>query len=769
MKLSHYKVIHNSQAYSLIEDFRLYYDRRLPTNIVPFELEKFVKGVHNLYLKQVPSCLTLRRAGSRLSKEVEPFLKEDGFFDILQDLKDPEDADGEAIEPYFSSEASESDSESDDVPQPENSGRDRINYEDPFRILAGWAFASQYCEERPKINVWPGGTFRLQDKISPALCGSDRKNSTFFTKVENHDEKMYLLFNHTHWGHRIQMGRKEKGPLRNFSNTLFRRISFFVRGKHDPVWTPDELVRFADYTSNRNKTYRAQRLLEVLKTVDGLFSQRFTSYPEEIWTWEKYDLFVIQAISILLTDEFFDGELTDFSLDEQVTHYEQLKKARKGFKHVIHMDKPEEGIFLLDGQPRWIQSYLRDVWNAAVRHKDHSRLYLAGVLSQSRGSGTPPPLMTLRSKRKFLQSVESPPPEVTRTEEGVFLSALDDVMGELPDHIFTGLDTKARVTITGSACWEATRSEGGTAQAILSLMAKYEDMPIPIRDLDTGQPTSFRMKDDFESIGTAIFFACLDEVLYTSVEELREVFLTVVKEPSKSRIVTKGHAALKIVLDTVSKICSWPLKKGFTSSASGMGKSHHGWNLFKDMTSEEMYGLLFREDRKRREEDTYADHIDRVQYWQDLWFCSTDYQEATDRMVHQFARPVARKWMLKCGIPPILQGIVLGVCFKPRTVFFTGTGPLKNVGTHVSDDTRRVTLYRGVLMGDPLTKVILHFSNIIARRVGAGLAGGDIYRRFGNASQAAEAFMNGVHETFISGRDYSCPDESPIRNTPVGA
>jgi hypothetical protein len=238
---------------------------------------------------------------------------------------------------------------------------------------------------------------------------------------------------------------------------------------------------------------------------------------------------------------------------------------------------------------------------------------------------------------------------------------LDDLIREIPDHIFTGLSTKARVTVTGSACAEATRAEGGTAQAILELMSKYEEMPIPIRDLDTGNIIEFLRKEDFDSIGTAIFFACLDEVLHTRPEELRRVHLTVVKEPSKARVVTKGHAALKIVLDTVSKICSHPLKKGFMSSQSGMGKSHHGWNLFKDFTSEEMYELLFSEDRKRRVEDSFNDHIDRVLYWETVWFCSTDYQEATDRMVHAFARPVAAKWMKKCGIPPLLQGIVLGI------------------------------------------------------------------------------------------------------------
>jgi hypothetical protein len=558
---------------------------------------------------------------------------------------------------------------------------------------------------------------------------------------------MRLLFRHTHWGHRIQRARrspKGEDPLRNFSNTLFRRISFFLRGLHDPLWTEEERGKFADYTVPRNRTYRAQRFLEVLKTVDGLFLQRFLSYPEELWTWEKFDQFVLQGISIFLTDEFFDGEVSGYSLSEQTTHYEQLKGARKLFKQVIHLDEPSRGTAALDDLPRWVSSFLRPVWDRAVRHEGFSRLYLAGTLSQTRGSGTPPPLVALRSKRKFLMSVQEAPPDLTPTQAALIAAAMDEALRGIPDHVFTGLDTKARVTVTGSACWEATRKEGGTAQAILEIMSKYDEMPVPVIDLDTGKTLEYRQKSDFESIGTAIFFACLDEVLHTTPEELKSVLLTMVKEPSKTRVVTKGHAALKIVLDTVSKICSWPLKKGFKSSESGMGKSHHGWNLFKDFTSEEMFDLLFSEDRRRRVEDTFNDHVDRVVHWQDVWFCSTDFQEATDRLVHSFARIIGQKWMKKCGIPLLLQGIVGGICFQPRKVYFTATGPLMDIGRPAEGDTRYITLYRGVLMGDPLTKVILHFSNIISRSLGEGMASGKIFESFSNSREAFEAYITGV-------------------------
>jgi len=745
MKFKNYSALASGYAYSRIEECKLHYDRRLDRCVVPGPLEPYVRGVHNLYLKQVPSCLTLKKAGGPLSKSVEPFLMEDGF------LFPSVDSHGQG-EPSFLETAlqeeeplNESDSEEDVPGVVLNDTRDI--YEDPFRVLAGYCFASQYCDEKPVINVWAGGCHKLQGKLKPELLGSERKNATWFTQVTDHDEKMHLIFRHTHWGHRLQCARmsaKGEDPLRNFAVTLFRRISFFLRGRHDPLWTKDEVSRFAEYSENRNRTYRAQRLLEVLKTVDGMFLQRFLSFPEEVWDWEKFDVFTLQGISVLLTDEFFDGELTSESLEGQTTHYEDLKRARKMFKQVIHLDEPSGGISAMNEAPRWVRSFLQPIWNRAVKFSGFPRLYLAGTLSQSRGSGTPPPLVVLRSKRKFLMSVSEPPPEFTKTESALVAAALDNVIGSIPDHVFTGLDTKARVTVTGSACWEATRKEGGTAQAILELMLKYDEMPIPVRDMDTGKVLEYSSKENFSSIGTAIFFACLDEVLHTSVEDLRKVHLTIVKEPSKARVVTKGHAALKIVLDTVSKICSYPLKKGFTSSQSGMGKSHHGWNLFKDFSSEEMYDLLFSEDRSRREEDAFNDHVDRVVRWQDVWFASTDYQEATDRMIHAFARLAARKWMKKCGIPQILQGIVMGICFQPRSVYFTATGPLKDIGRLAEGDTRVITLYRGVLMGDPLTKVILHLSNIASRNLGETMASGEIFARFLNGYEANATFNTEV-------------------------
>jgi hypothetical protein len=266
---------------------------------------------------------------------------------------------------------------------------------------------------------------------------------------------------------------------------------------------------------------------------------------------------------------------------------------------------------------------------------------------------------------------------------------------------------------------------------------------IPIRDLDSGGLCSYIKATEFESAGEALFHCCLDEVLRTSPEDLRSVYLTIVKEPAKARAVTKGPAALKVVLDTVSKICSWPLSK-VESSASGMGKSHHGWNLFNDLFNEQSFKSLFHVRDKEQEE--YVDHLERTYIWEDLYFSSTDYQEATDRIEHAVAARLGEFWMRRCGIPPILRGIVHATCFRPRTVYFSASGPLSGEGEVVEENLNKITLRKGILMGDPLTKVILHLVNILTREIGNDLSSGYAFQNLDGGYEMAASFIRVINE-----------------------
>jgi hypothetical protein len=290
--------------------------------------------------------------------------------------------------------------------------------------------------------------------------------------------------------------------------------------------------------------------------------------------------------------------------------------------------------------------------------------------------------------------------------------------------------------VSTSASWEKTRKQGGTIEAISEVMSKYldESILVPIRDLKDGRVIDEKCFSSFETIGDAIFWISLEEVMRTPPELLRQAYVTVVKEPGKGRTVTKASACLKVILDWINKICAEPLKKGILSSTSGMGKSHHGWQFFLELMSDDFKKEIF--SLHSTEEEEYVDYIQRLDEYDDCYFSSTDYEEATDQMSHEVARLIGVNWMKKCGIPALLQGIVVATCYHERHIFFTGTGALEKIGDSspaYGRNVRSVKLVKGVLMGDPITKIVLHLVNVIARRLGNNMA---------NATMLSNSFSN---------------------------
>jgi len=347
----------------------------------------------------------------------------------------------------------------------------------------------------------------------------------------------------------------------------------------------------------------------------------------------------------------------------------------------------------------------------------HTKLQRLGVIVQTRGCGTPPPLVVLKAKAKFLSTISEEP--VLSNEKAVLTSLLlKSVISKMPDSAFTGLSTKAFINVTGSACFEEARKTGGTAEEIRKYVCDGTvGRKVKIFDLnDPSVNIEYKRLDEITH-GEYIFWRCLEEVLATPPEMLRQASLVVIREPAKARMVTKARAALKVILDVVNGICSYPLKKGLDSSTSGMGKSHHGWNFFKEFFNS-WKDLTFEPDKVRREGGISGPEIIESVIFKDVFVSFTDYEEATDRMAHvSYARPAAELWMRKCGIPKILRGIVHETCFKPRTIFFSATGVLEKFGRHCGprNEDRCITLRQGVLMGDPLTKVLLHLLNAGAR------------------------------------------------------
>jgi len=628
----------------------------------------------------------------------------------------------------------------------------RIRYEDPWKIHAAHVCADQ-LGMNPSIIVWGGDGIRLQDPLPPRILGKkymegnpQSKNKVRWQLIKDDEVKLHVIFNNTHWGHALTEYCNGRSPhYVSWAKRLRYRINRYLKGAHDPVWSTRqiaELFEKPDRVSDRKG--RSERFLELLKTVDGIFIQRYLAYPEEVWTWERFDLFTLGNISSLLGDEFLDGVLTDKALDLD-SAYSQLKRTRKWFKLHSHRETLEHALKELSSEiAPWCRQFL-NVYARVLCAKGPRRYFLYGLLSQTRGCGTPPPLVVLQSKRKFLLTISSEVPPENATARALRRMALGEVIASLPDSAFTGLATKARVTVTTSSCWENTRREGGTTEEIRRLVLSGEPGDqVPIRNLETGKIESYGDLSTFQSAGEFIFWSCLDHTYRTPPESLKSAFLTTVKEPGKARSVTKARACLKVVLDVVNKLCSEPLSKGIRSSHSGMAAANHGWNLFNYLSSRELEDIVF--EVNDRQEVAYEGYVERCDTFTDLFTSSTDYEEATDQMLHSVAKDLGDAWMRKCGIPSVLRGIVNKTCFVPRNVFFYAEGVLKDIGDpapDIGDNINKVVLRKGVLMGDPLTKVVLHLCNVVARHLGSRIFDPDFLAKFPDGAAMQEAFRQG--------------------------
>jgi len=96
--------------------------------------------------------------------------------------------------------------------------------------------------------------------------------------------------------------------------------------------------------------------------------------------------------------------------------------------------------------------------------------------------------------------------------------------------------------------------------------------------------------------------------------------------------------------------------------------------------------------------------------------------------------------MKKFGIPPLLIGIVNATCFNTRIAEFSGKGVLSNFGVSIGEIDRQIEIVNGIMMGDPLTKVILHLINLCVRHSAGILVKGNI-NCFSNAAQLSETLL----------------------------
>jgi hypothetical protein len=621
-------------------------------------------------------------------------------------------------------EESDSDSDSDfehenelyeDHPE-EKLGAIRIQYTDPFAASAAVELATRLGKPIPKIVNWNGDVLRIQDPIPYGILykhgyRSRSRKPCKFTDLFDPDVTEKFILHNTFWGRKIFM-EISKDPrsdstdrwTRNWYKKLWAMISSYLLALPNPLVRAEEAK-----TATKGRRARKIRFLQMLRTIDGIFAQKFLAYPDNEWSWQKYDNFVVGMIWMLLPEEFLDDDIEDVTTE---TTYETLKRTRKAFKEAFLTDRLPEFVDEMSRAHISQQIFLPEYRRLMEERDTYYRMQIGSLMCQSRGMGTPPPIVAMRAKIKFIKTVSAEPAPENKYDLKLVTDTLKQILSELPDEYFTGLTTKAGIRVNTNACLEKTREQGGTASAINDFVYTAKlGRKCQIYDLDTGEPTHLKTFEEC-TVGEYIFWRALEEVLATPIEKLKEAYIVGVQEPSKTRVITKATASLKIVLELVHGVCSYPLGK-IPSSVSGMTKDNHGWNLFKDFFSHS--DILFNEIEKNIQQTSATNYMEE-RLWADIYILSTDYSTATDALEHSRARILGVGWMIKCGIPPLLRGIAEAICFQPRTLIFKAKGALKGYGEPYKDDLNKVLLRKGILMGDPLTKVILHLTNICVRK-----------------------------------------------------
>jgi hypothetical protein len=589
----------------------------------------------------------------------------------------------------------------------------------------------------PNTLVWYESSAKLLDKISSEFLREQKKTAKGgFKKVPVEalpgEAFITLILRKTHWGCKLQHlcdSETTSPTMRKWARSLRVKIIAFIRGQPHPQWSDQTLMRvWTKPRELRPVRNRIKRFIELLKTVNGIFLTRVNGRPSEVWDWHKYDILNLRNIDVYINDEFRDGELTEFGAS-QPTYYKLLRSCRKLMKSVLLKDhsRPED-VPRIPGHLAWLRILTQEVLRQRTDRIEFT--YKLNAIRSTRGMGTPPQAQELYSRMSFLRLISTKPPPPTETEWCLFRSCVDLALSKVPDHAFTGLSTKAGFSVKLTAAWSHTIAEGGTIESVRELIADgHVGVPALVRNLDTGQVTGeCFLKQD---LGNYIFWRCLDVVLTSPASEISHVMMAVVREPGKPRVITKGEAALKIILDVISHICTWPLQK-VPSCAAGLKLESQAWSFFQSFDGEKQFFVPV----KTVTEDVSVAGMTMTQQLEPLFVSSTDFETATDAVHLQKADYIANRWMNLCGIPRVLRAVVTRTVMRPRWVYFPAKGPMVDIGTPSDlEGLNRILLQRGIMMGDPLTKVILTVMNMAIRHFPKLAANADWigrYRRDGH-------------------------------------
>lgn len=517
-------------------------------------------------------------------------------------------------------------------------------------------------------------------KLPRALTGLEKRVT--FQELPSVYSAQTVLFKGTYWFRRLINDEKDPSK-RGINGIAVLRLLAGKRSFAGPE-TIGQLVKC------KLDPKGVLKLRNILATVDGMLMQLVTLFPGdgEIQSWSFMDRVSNCLISCLLPDYFREGQPKSGE-----TAYERIKALRKSVKAVGFNPIGDWNSVEVPQQ----LSFFKAILARLPRRQSPWRGYVATGLSQTRASGVPPKSLHDKTMEKTVQIFKEPASMELYNSFGPFIRpALDEIHQEIllrnegkkrEEMIFSKIASSAKISLSDSGEFFTKSEDGGKLEACRKILARIEG--VDQINLHTGEKTGVYLRKGVDSTGEILFYwACAQFLDRSKVYDTNamSVRISLVAELGKYRTITVSHIAHAMLLHVLNHMLLEYLAL-IPSSESGIKAANHAWTFFERLSHKNpSAGFIFSD---------YENYV-----------FSTDWSNATDWCDHYVAATLLNNVCDILGVPRwYRQTCVFALC-APRQVEF------------VDQESKTLEMFlstRGVLMGDPVTKPVLHLYHLVVR------------------------------------------------------
>lgn len=528
-----------------------------------------------------------------------------------------------------------------------------------FNAAIGGPLLRKEIKSLPEIKTCWNATSLFEEKLPRKLTGLP--NRVYFKDIPTVGTAIRVLRRGTYWFKRAERNRATLLQTVRLLGGCGLKLSSAYKLKLSPAG--------------------AAGLKNIVATIDGTTVQLCLAFPDkpEIQSWDYFDNVVNNMYCNLVQDWLAPR------VSKRVSYYEKLKSLKGQIKKMVFSEegKPSDVVI-----PRELTYFVKPV--SYLGQKNVITAFRAGILIQTRSVGLPPPTLFLRTFQKFEETVTSkcdPPP---RGHQSAIAMATRRVYRRLVEQenlplVVSKALRRAKISLSDSADLNFTREVGGKYEAFRTLNMEIKGRPVYRVDLENGSLTQELIEETLDNIGTRAFHYTMAKAIRNEIPDLMTVRTCGVLEPGKVREITVSDIHHAVLLHPISHILLDVLSVA-PSSASGIGAANHAFEFYKRLNHKNpAAGFIFNVDP---------------------WVLSSDLETATDHISPYIVKIILDIFMgPHClGVPKFYRNTVVFLLTSPRTVVDTAT-------------LRSFQTTRGCLMGDPVTKFVMHMVHLVGKEI----------------------------------------------------